>query len=79
MKTIEIDSAVLVYREQQLAIAHRRVNAAAPRDQTPQMIKNEMAGVDALVELYRASFGAPDDQPGEQQDEPVSVVTPGVK
>lgn len=79
MKTIEIDSAVLVYREQQLAIAHRRINALARRDQTPQMIAREMQALDQRVAAYAASLGQPDDQPGEQQDEPVSVVTPGVK
>lgn len=82
MKADEIENAVQEFREQQIQAMHRRVNATAPRDQTPEFVASEMRGVNAFVERYRASLGQPDDQPAEQQDveapEPVAV-KPGVK
>lgn len=81
MKANEIDSAVQIYREQQLGAAHRRIDALAFRHQTLEMIDAEMQGVDVRANGFRASLGTPDDQPDEPEvdESPVPKVTPGVK
>jgi len=78
MKIEEIEYAVQIFREHEIAKMHFRINARGKRDQTPEMIAGEMAKVDQQVAAYVAALGQPDDQPDDSQAAPVAVA-PGVK
>ena len=82
MTTIETEELIESFREERLAVVHRRVNSLAPRDQTPEFIASEMQTLDAQVAAYAASLGQPDDAPTDepQTGEPIApVAKPGVK
>jgi hypothetical protein len=79
VKTNEIEYAAGAFRAVETQKMHFRINARGKRDQTPEMIAGEMAKVDQQVAAYVAALGQADDQPGEQQDEPVPAVKPGIR